>query len=191
MNFSEVVAEVIRITKRPDKTADIGIAINKALTYCTLKGSFDRDTVEASLPVTDPLAYGGTLDISTFTRFRRFTYIKPTAKKYYLQPLAADKIFTPKNNMQPNKYYIVGQTLTYTLSELTTVLEVGYLTYPLTVDASVNTTHWMMDMMPYAIIDLAAAYVFAGIGDDASANKHQVFGMEQYLTLRKDLSQGE
>lgn len=187
MNFLEIRAEVLRLTNRPDKTTSTDIAINKAVSYCTLKGSFRRDLVEASLAV-DATLYGDTVSIAGFTRFRRFTYVKPTGVKKYLTFLAEDKIFTPKDQMQPNVYYVAGTSLTYTLSALTPTLEVGYLTYAPTLDAITNIDYWMFDIMPYAIIDLAAAMVFAGIGDDASANRHERLGMEFYNTLKRDLA---
>lgn len=190
MNLSEVSAEVIRITKRPDKSIETIVAINKAISYCVLKGDFAKDLVEASLPI-DPLLYGDTISIASLTRFRRFTYIKPTGKRYYLTPMPGDKIFIPKDQMQPNAYYIAGTSLTYTLSELNTALEVSYLTYAPTLDTTVLPTHWLLDMNPYAIIDLAAAFIFAGIGDTESANRHQALGYESFLTLRRDLALGD
>lgn len=187
MNFSEVLTHVLRITARPDKTLDATLAINRAVSYMTLLGDFARDVVETSIAIDDTI-YGDTVSLSALTRFRKFTYVKPTAVKYYLKYLPADKIFTPKDNTQPNVYYISGTSLTYTLSALTDTLEVGYLTYPITLDDTVNTTHWLLDSCPYAVIDLACAYVFSRIGDDSSAKTHQNLGMEAFLSFRKDLS---
>lgn len=186
MNFSEALSEVLRVTKRPDKTAEATLAINRAISYCTLKGEFRQDLVEASLPI-DPLVYGATISLAALVRFRRFTYVKPTAKKYYLTEIGEAQVFTP-NNMQVNRYFLAGTSLTYTLSELSSALEVGYMSYPLVLDSVTNTTHWMLDLMPYAIIELAAAAVFFGIGDDASAKIHQSIGTDFFLTVRKDLA---
>jgi len=188
MNFAEVSTKVQGIVARPDKVTEIEMAINTAISYCTLKGSFRNDLVEASISI-DATLYGDTISLASLTRFRRFTYVKPTAVRYYMQPIGEDKIFTPKNQMQPNVYYIAGTSLTYTLSALATALEVGYLTYPAVLSGT--NTHWMLDIMPYAIIDLAAAYIFSSIGDDASARTHEGRGMEFFTTVRKDLSLGE
>lgn len=190
MQFPEVCAEVIKITNRPDKLHETEIAVNKAIAYCTLKGSFRQDLVETTIPI-NPNLYGDTISIASLTRFRRFTYVKPTGARYYLTPLSEDKIFTPLNKIQPNKYYVAGTNLTYVLSELAPSLEVGYLTYAPRLDATNNPSHWMLDIMPYAIIDLAAASIFAGIGDEASARRHEQLGLEFFLTVRKDLALGE
>lgn len=189
MNFSEAVAEVLRITKRPDKGVEAGAAINKAIFYCSLKGDFPRDTVEGSIAIS-PTSYGATIPIAALLRFRRFLYVKPTAVKYYLSMLEGSKIFTPKNQLQPDVYYTAGTNLTYTLSALAPALEVAYLTYPQAVDAATNPTHWMLDAMPYAIVDLAAARVFQSIGDETSARVYEASGTEFYLTARKDINQG-
>lgn len=190
MNFSEALAEVLRTTSRPDKVPDATVAINRAISYCTLKGAFRRDLVEASIAI-DATLYGDTISLAALTRFRRFTYVKPTAVRRYLTPMEETKIFTPKDQIQPNVYYISGTSLTYTLSELATALEVGYLTYPIILDAITNTSHWMLDLMPYAITDLAASRVFQTVGDDASAGRYLASGTELFLTARRDAAMGE
>jgi len=187
MNFSEVLAHVLRITSRPDKAVDAALAINKAVSYCTFLGNFRADLVESSLAI-DPNLYGDTISIAPLTRFRKFTYVKPTAQRYYLNKVHESKIFTPKNNIQPNSYYVAGTSMTYVLAELTAILEVGYLTYPTPLDSVTNTAHWMLDQIPYAIIDLASAYVFTTIGDDASARKYEISGLDLFKALRRDLA---
>lgn len=190
MNFSEVLTEVLRIVARPDKSVDAAIAINRAVSYCTLKGSFRKDLVEASIAI-NPTLYGDTISLASLTRFRRFTYVKLTGTKYYLKPISEEQVFTPKNQMQPNVYYVAGTSLTYTLSSLAASLEVGYLSYPIVLDAVTNPAHWMLDIMPYAIIDLAAARLFADVGDDVSANRFERTGMDSFLAVRRDFALGD
>lgn len=186
MNFSEAVAEVLAITRRPDKAAPAGQAINKAISFCTLKGDFPKDTVEASITI-DATSYGATISIAALTNFRRFVYVKPAGVLYYLSRLEGDKIFTPKNQMQKDVYYTAGSNMTYTLSQLASSLEVAYLTYPTILSGS--NTHWMLDTIPYAIVDLAAAKIFAEIGDDQSAGQYERSGTEMFLALRRDINQ--
>lgn len=187
MNFAEALAEVIRITARPDKVVDATRYLNQAISYCVLKGNFPKDRVEGSLAINGTL-FGDTVSISALVRFRRFTYIKPAGVRFYLTRMEADKIFTPKNQMQVNTYYLSGTNLTYILSTLTTSLEYEYLSYPLVLDDIVNTTHWLLDMIPEAIINLAAAKVFSRIGDEQAARTHEGIGREIYVALRNDLS---
>lgn len=190
MNFTEIHTEVLRMTKRPDKTVEAASAINRVVSFLTLKGNFAQDLLETSIAV-DPASYGATVSLTSLTRFRKFKYIKPTAKRYYLEPLSAEKILTPKGNVQPNVYYVSGTSLTYTLSELTATLQVGYYSYAPTLDATVLPTHWMFNVMPHAIIDLAAAKVFMDTGDEASSRLSTASGMEFFIAARKDLQEHE
>lgn len=185
MNFAEVLSKVLEITKRPDKTDRTVIAINRAVSLCTLLGDFDRDNVEVTFNISSTL-YGDTISIASLPRFRKFNYIKPTGSLYYLNYLAGDKIFTPGGGTQRNKYYLTGTDMTYLLSSLSPTLELSYATYPIELDAVTNTAHWMLDEMPYAIIDLAASDIFKQIGDDASSKRHQAEGMDFFKAVRND-----
>ena len=186
MLFPEVLAEVLRLTSRPDKEASAIVAINRAITLFTLKGDFKRDLVEASLPV-NPLLYGDTISIAGLTRFRKFRYVKPTAVKYYLDPIGEEQVFINQAVLR-NKYYIAGTSMIYTLSALTAALEISYLTYPPVLDSGTNASYWMLDMIPYAVIDMACSEVFKVVGDDASAKRYYETGMDLYNTLKGDLA---
>lgn len=188
MNFTEVLTAVTEIVKRPDKTVEIARAINATLADCTVRASFAYDLVETSIPV-DSTLYGDTIQFNNLvvpvvTRFRKFKYVKPTAVRRYLQQISPDKIFTPSGNIQPDSYYVAGNALTYTLRELTTALEIGYYQYAPTL--SDLGTHWMLDIMPETIIDLAAARIFRSIGDDNSFKAFLSTGTESFKLNRND-----
>ena len=188
MNFTEVLTAIKEVVRRPDKTVEIARAINATLADCTVKASFAYDLVETTIPV-DPALYGDTIQFNNLvvpvvTRFRKFKYVKPTAVRRYLQQISPEKIFTPSGNVQPDSYYVAGNSLTYTLRELTTALEIGYYQYAPTL--SNLDTHWMLDIMPETIIDLAAARIFRSIGDDNSYKAFLTTGMESFRLNRND-----
>ena len=190
MNFSEVVTEIIGITGRPDKATAIGVAINAAISLCTMKASFARDLVETSIPIS-PSEYTGTfqfnnLQVPVVTRFRKFKYVKAYGVKGYLNPTSPEKVFTPGGISQRNVYYLSGDSITYILQNTAPSLEIGYYQYAPVLDANKNNTHWMLEVMPYTIIDLAAARIFRDIGDDASAARHQAAGDESFKVNRRD-----
>lgn len=188
MNFSEAIEEVLSITKRPDKTDAAASQLNKAIALFTLKSNFKLDLVEATVAV-DSTLFGDTVDITDwgFTRFRKFKYIKPTGKRYYLKFVDPEQIFTPSGEIQRNRFYVAGNNLTYTLTELAETLEVGYYQYaPVLTEVEDNNTHWMLDLMPYAVIEKAAAQVFKSIGDDTSARFYEASSMEFFLAARRD-----
>lgn len=183
MNFSQVVQAVLDITKRPDKLADTERAVNASLSFFCLKEKFQQDLIEASIPIS-PSIYGATIPLSTLTRFRHFKYIKTPGSLSYLNRLGSDKIFTPGGIMQKNCYYVAGTNLTYILSTLAKSLEVGYYTYPAILSGT--QTHWLLDMIPQAVIDHAASKIFQLIGDDSSMKLHLAIATETYDVMVRD-----
>lgn len=189
MNLTAAITEVKRITSRPDKTVDAIACVNRAISFFVLKGEFADDIVESTLAV-NPTLYGATISLTSLTRFRRFTYIKPTAVRYYLTKIGADKVFTPAQKLQPNRYYIAGTNLTYTLSALTTALEIGYLQYPpILTEVVGNDTHWTLDKIPYAVIDYAAGLLYEIIGDKQSATDKMNSGIALFEIYKADHNQ--
>lgn len=193
MIFSEAVTEVVAITKRPDKDAEIRSNLNKAISFFVLKDTFPQDLVEVSLPI-DPILLGQTIDISMstppLTRIRKFKYIRPRSQRYCLEQIEPEQLFTPKGYLQPNRYYLAGSNLTFTLSMPDTFLEVGYFVYPpVLTTVTGSDIHWLLDMIPWAVIEWAASQTFQSIGDDASARYYQASAMALYTTMRNDLAQ--
>lgn len=186
MNFSDAVAEVIAITVRPDRIEEAKSAINWAISYCCLKSNFAQDLAEGTL-IIDPHFYGDTIDFSAqVTRFRKFKYIKPTGVKKYLRPIGSDQIFVPASYMQKDVYYVAGMNITYVLSALHPSLEIGYYQYPQILDGVTHTDHFLLDITPWAIIDLACARVFRSIGDSESFREYQTMGDELFKVARRD-----
>ena len=195
MDINQAVTEVLTITARPDRSAEILSALNAAISFYSSKADFALDLVETSLPIS-PTEYGGTVQFNVVsptplvTRFRKFKYVKPYGVKRYLTPIGSDKIFTPKDQIQVDKYYVGGNNITYTLKELAPSLEVGYYQYPPVLDGTTLSTHWMLDLMPWAVIDRAAARIFRSIGDDTSAVAYDRSSMELFLAARRDFEDG-
>ena len=190
MNFNEVVNEVIGITARPDKASAIATAVNAVISLCTMKASFARDLVETSIPIS-PTEYAGTfqfnnLQVPIVHRFRKFKYVKAYGARGYLNVTTPDKVFVPGGVSQTDVYYLSGDSLTYILKNLVPSLEVGYYQYAPVLDVNKNNIHWMLEVMPYTIIDLAAARIFRDIGDESSARIHQNDGEESFKANRQD-----
>lgn len=193
MIFSDAINEVVAITKRPDKTVEIQSNINKAISFFTLKDAFALDLKEASIPIDNTLM-GQTIDLSALVppleRFRKFKYIRPRGQLFCLSEISPEDIFTPKGIVQPNKYYLAGQNLTITLSAPESFLEVGYYVYPPILTSTTGSdTHWLLDMIPWAVIEWAASQTLQSIGDDASARYYQASAMALYTTMKNDSTQ--
>lgn len=193
MIFSEAVAEVTSIVKRPDKATEIASNINKAISFFVLKGEFAKDLAEQSMPI-DSTLLGQTIDLSTVTpaivRFRKFKYIRPRSQRYYITEIESNQVFTPSGIIQPNRYFIAGSNLTFTLSVPDSFLEVGYFQYPsILTPVTGSDTHWLLDMIPWAVIEWAASQVFQSIGDETSARYYQASAMGMYQTMKMDYMQ--
>jgi hypothetical protein len=191
MEFAEALSEAIGITARPDKSTETESAINATISLYTTKVNWAKDLVETSL-VVDPTLYGATLQFnnvvptSLVTRFRKFKYVKPRDVKRYLHPIGADKVFTPGEFIQRDVYYVGGNSITYVLRELTPSLEIGYYQFPYKLDLVTNKTHWMLDLMPWAVIDKACARIFRSIGDDTSAKSYESSAYELFTAAKRD-----
>jgi hypothetical protein len=192
MNITEAVAEVVSITKRADKATEILSNINKAIAFWTLKANFRKDYAETTLTL-DPDTYGQTLDLSDLAistpdivRFRKIAWLRPTSRRYYLKEIDPGQILTPGGQVQTNRFYMAGSNLTVTLSNLDATLEMGYFSYAQMLDLTTNTSHWMLDMIPWAVTERAASQTFKSIGDDASATFYAASSMEFFLAARRD-----
>jgi hypothetical protein len=192
VDITEAVDEVVTITKRADKRAEILSNVNKAMAFFTFKADFSRDLVEETIAI-DPEDLGQTLDLTDFgsiVRFRKMKFVRPTLQRYYLLPIDPSDVLTPGGSVQKNRYFIAGTSLTFTLSTADTSLEIGYYQYaPTLVEGSTPAeTHWMLDLMPWAITERAAAQTFRSIGDDASAAFYERSSMEFFLAARRDFA---
>lgn len=187
MNYTEAVNDVLRICKRPDKVVEAQRAINAAIAYYTIKGEFRKDLVETSISI-DSSLYGNTISLTSLARFRRFKYIRPYGTRKFLVKSDPSHIFQPSGSLQLDHYYTAGDNLTYTLSVLSSSLEVGYYTYAPTLSG--EDTHWLLDTIESAIIDYAAAKVFRGIGDDKSSDVHDAYSRDTFRVLLNDQALG-
>jgi hypothetical protein len=188
MNLTEAKEEVVGLTKRPEKEVEILSQLNRAISFYTLKVNWARDLVEDTLTL-DPTLYGQTIDISGLARFRKVKYLRPTSQRIYLKTIGVDKVITPNGRVQPNRFFVGGQSLTITLGQLDSSLEIGYYTFAPTLnEVAPDNEYWMLDVMPWAIIDRAASHIFKGIGDETSAKQYLESSMEFFVAARKDFA---
>lgn len=188
MNLTEAKDEVIGITKRPEKETEILSQLNRAIAFYTLKNDWARDLVEDTL-VLDPTLYGQTVDLSTLTRFRKIKYLRPSSQRIYLRSIGVDQVITPNGRVQPNRFFVGGQSLTVTMGALDSGLEIGYYTYaPTLTETAPDNTYWMLDLMPWAIIDKAASHIFRSIGDETSSKQYLETSVEFFVAARKDFT---
>lgn len=164
MNFTEVVDYVVSITGRPDKRAAIQKAVNHRMALLSSVGDFARDLNEV-LVDTQGKDYAFSLPLSTFTRFRKFKAIKPANRNLYLAPASPDTIFI-KGKEVLDSYYVAGDQVNIRLAAMSPGILAAWFMHPGVLSGT--DTNWMLETVPYVIIDGAAASVFKEIGDDQS-----------------------
>lgn len=188
MNFTEVVNLVLGIVKRPDQILTAEAAVNSQLSRCIFKTEFSHDLVEAEIPLDDQ-SYSQTIDLSTLAvplvRFRKWKYVKLPGVLGYLNPIDPQNVFVPGGFQQTDRYYMIGNKITVMSSALSSKLLVGYYQYAPTLSG--NQQHWLLDICPYAIINLAAGEVFNAIGDTTGFKTYTGMGDLIYQTLVNDI----
>lgn len=187
MNFTEVVQEVVSITKRADKIADIRRNVNSAISEACLGTNFARDHDELLLPISSS-EYAGSIQLSLLPRFRKIHYIIPTGYACPIRSIEAPAVFEAGVE-QVDRFYISGDQINYKLSKLSSGLKIGYFRYPPSL-TDTSADFWLLEAAPYMIIDNAAAKTFRNIGDDASAKMHENSWRQAYDSARIDLKYG-
>lgn len=187
MNFTQAVAEVVSITARPDKLADIKRNVNSAINFCCIEGNFVRDLVEDSY-VIDPGLTAQSLPLSDFLRWRKFAYIKAPASKHYVTNRDPSKIFE-SNKEAKDVYYVVGDEVKFSLCNVSPSLLIGHFTYPPTL-TDLAPTHWLLEVSPYMIIHKAAAALFSDVGNTTETTKHEGLFATMFLSACRDYKYG-
>lgn len=185
MNFSDAYLELMSILKKPDKAAQARRELNAAMTFYCLDSHFRRDYAELS-PAITVNSLIQSVALSTFSRFRKFHYIRRGGTKFFLKVLLDSELFNPNCSLQ-DRYYVVGNNLNINLANYAATLDVGYFKYPpILTGAAGESGYWMLDMQPYMIIDRAASAIFRAAGDDKDFQSYAASAREQYLAFRKD-----
>lgn len=182
MNFTQIVQEVIGMTKRPDKIQNIRRAVNAAVLFYDTENDYRRDLQEFVYTLPTP-GYGAIIPLSEFTRFRKMNYIKIGGTRIYVDELKSLQL-TSGCDVR-NKWYISGDAINASLGSHANTLDIAYYQYPPVLsDASPN--FWMLEGNWDAILQKAAASVFNDIGD---ANSYQ--GAERAATVAAAIFKGD
>lgn len=184
MNFTECVATVISITGRPDKQAEVEVAVNTVLNLACIKAHFSKDLTEVTTVNSTADQYTGSIDLTVYGNFRKIKYIRPNNLAACLVARQPEGMFSSQQVLR-NSYYIAGTNLNWVLGSLASSFAIGYYVYPPRL-TDAQPTHWLLTMAPYCIIDLACARIFKAIGDRESAASYDGTGAQLYVTLRND-----
>lgn len=181
MNYSALVTEVMATIRRPDKILDVGREINAALIAFSADYDFPRDIEEVTVSI-DPIELSQQVKYNLIPRFRKFQYMKRAGTREFLCPLDPKKIFQRDCDLA-DKYYFIGDGVRISMTRAAPALDIGYWQYPpMLSDAWPD--HWFLDNGWPVIYDRACAKIFAGIGDEASAGRHERNALNAFAAFR-------
>lgn len=186
MNFGAAIAEVITLTKRPDKQAETKAAINAAIFWYSNTHDWPQSLVELTHPAPSTDQYVNNLDLTNplyFTRFKKMVYIRPEGQRFYIKKWPPDKVITEKGCELTNVWYRSGSTIIYSISILNSPLKIGYQQYPVALVGS-SDTYWMLDEMPFVIIYRAASEVFDSAGNKEESDRYAKLAMQLFTAFR-------
>lgn len=174
MNYTDIFAEVISITNRPDLQAETALAIRSATLAMHGFAMFPRDLATVSIAdgitagsndvtIDGPTELPGLRGLSRVVRLDsqgaqlEFPEIEIVELDDLLDPVYG----TPKDNVA----YIAGTSVRVLCNAGVTALRVSYFKLP-TVLPIDQYSSWIADIYPDGIITMAAAKVFKIIGDE-------------------------
>ncbi|MGL5074755.1 MAG: hypothetical protein ACRDBG_02790, partial [Waterburya sp.] len=139
MNLAELQAEVITITKRPDRVAETLLAVRSATLFMHQTDFYFKDLFESSIIFT-PGAYFHQVDyIAQFPRFRSLNYIRkfdptgtpaPGIAKEYLEVIQPTDVLDSLKVNKTDICYIAGAFLQIRSSTVITNALIGIYNNP-------------------------------------------------------------
>ena len=188
MNFTQVVAELNSLIKRPDRLSDIRREVNAAINFFANDINATRDVVEVAHAI-NATEYSQAILLSAFTRFRKFQFIKRAGTLEFLKPLDSRKMLS-KDCDRADRFYIAGSSVNISMTKLATHLDIGYYHYaPVLTDAFPH--YWLLAEAWPVVFDRAAAKIFAAIGDAEESSRHERYAVAGWLAKRADLEKGQ
>lgn len=184
MNFTEVVAEVLRIVKRPDKVLDVKREVNSVINLFSVDSFFPGDFVELSIPVADELTFS--VPATDTPRLRSIKYIKYGGTRKFLTRINSSSLFDAKCDLR-DTYYQAGTGIKINVTSVVAMLDIGYYEFPpILTDGEPN--HWMLEGYWPMVVDKAAARVFNSLGDETSARMHEAISSQSFAAMRTKLT---
>lgn len=179
MTFSELFAEVVTVTNRPELLDDIKVGLRRS----TLKmhglefWKFDLQQKYVSI---SPQSYNFQISIAdNFPNWRQWCFIKgfnPTGYDSLLNtytgswlqdfnPADANRLINSYGKQFSDVYYTAGKDCNFRSSIPLQMILVGYYSRPV-ITPEIQYDSWIAREYPYAIIDDACKGIFKAIGMD-------------------------
>lgn len=189
MNFGELYAEVVAITKRPDLQARTEGAIKAATQKMHMADFFYKDLVEVPVQFSEELFIQNFIPTEVLPQFRKVKYIRfwhgdiDGRVGKFLEPIQIENAVDGYGYHRENVFYMAGQMLqTRTCPAVSRVLFGAYVN-PIIAPTD-KFSSWIANEVPYAIIYEAARTVFRSISLQEQAQEYQRLTMEIVAEMR-------
>lgn len=186
MNFTQIVTEILGMTKRPDKINDIRREVNAAILYYSSEHDYRRDMLETTLAIS-PAGYELIVAISTLTRFRKIAYLKYAGTKIYVEEI--ESLMLKKDCDLLDKWYISGDAINIKLKNSASALDFGYYRYP-EYKTDLVPGYWMLNGNWAAVLNRAASKVFYTIGDAQASQQAGQAALDAAMIFKNDYIRG-
>lgn len=181
--WTDLVAEIISLTNRPDLTAETDLALRQAVRAAHKSGKYWRDLALVSVTglSEDTLQ---DIPLSNFPQFRQAIYVKSgTGDKFY-KAIAIDDLLDDYNVFKLNVYYGFGTSIKLRSSAPETSYDVAYYKYPI-VSPTSSFDSWIADQHRDLLVALAASNVCGMVGEQEIKSRLDVLvniGMQDLIS---------
>jgi|SRR5690554_3396613 len=188
MDFQELVAEVVDITKRPDKVTSIESAVKTATLKAHHSDYFFNDLVEVAVEFDEPRFIQTFDPKQVVPRYRQAKYMRVWEgdingyPKDFLEHIQVEAALDNYGYTRTNVFYMAGQFLQIRGAMPVEKVLFGCYVHPL-VTPSENYNSWIADEYPGAIVYEAARTIFLQIGYQEQSRSMQALVSEQYAAL--------
>lgn len=195
MNYEELVQEVLLITKRPDRLANIGQAVRNATLKAHRTDFYPKDLFETGIQWSIP-AYLQSLETKEVVpRWRAIKYLR----KYdynvtttvgipgnFFEIVQPESVLDTYRIQKENICYAAGSMLEIRSSTQDAFMLLGCYRYPDITETSFSS--WIAEDVPYAIIWGAAGMEFKWMGYDEQEAAMRAAVADEYQLLKQEIT---
>ena len=187
MNFTDLCAEVYKVTKRPDRVAETESAVKAATLKCHQVDYFAKDLLEVGInfgaaAFVQQFEYRQVIPLFRAGKYlRKYDAVNQTPGDM-LDLVLPEQIFSRYGVQKQDIYYLAGAFYQINSSTQEQYYLFGCYVHPDI--SSVNFNSWIAIEHPYAIIWRAAGTVFKAIGKDEEAAANKMLSDEEVALIK-------
>lgn len=186
MTLSQLLSDVVEITKRPDARARSLLALNTILSEILTDYDYPEDLIEETVPYA---ATSGQIVIPSPTEYPIRSIVWLQIKGQLMTQTTPREISQLKGCTPMNVFYRSGRSLIINTSwDNFSEFRIGYYPTPAHLsEIEGSDTHWLLDAYPSMLLNGTIARTFQATGDEESAAYYESL----YLRLRGQIRRSQ